>query len=337
MKKRLRQLILTTMVSLSVFAVNAQRVADFENLTLSPNSYWNGSTAPKGTSFTSNDIVFPNYFEGYWSGGWAYSNKTDSTTAGYTNMYSAVTAKGYNASANYAIGTAGSVIKLSQLPQGQNVKGVYITNGTYAALSMRDGDGAGGFARRFGDTTKINSGKPHGDVKDWFRLTIKGYKDGMLKTDSVDFYLADYRFDDNSKDYIVRTWEWVDLAKLGTVDSILFLLSSSDVGKFGMNTPAYFCIDNFTLGSPIGIASIDLDAVNMYPNPVMDNLTIDLSGLNSVESSVMNIFDISGKLVETRFENTPLIHLAVADYREGVYFISIKNSKGVVHAKFFKN
>ncbi|MEZ4953573.1 MAG: DUF4465 domain-containing protein [Saprospiraceae bacterium] len=34
---------------------------------------------------------------------------------------------------------------------------------------------------------------------------------------------------------------------LGHVDS-LFTLSSSDAGVFGMNTPAYFCLDNLTLG-----------------------------------------------------------------------------------------
>src|SRR3954468_17857572 len=202
MKTNLRKLFLASLVSVSVLSASAQQVSTFENLTLAPGSYWNGSAKPKGTSFTSGDAIFPNYYDGYWSSGWAYSNTTDSSTSGYTNMYSAVTAKGFNGSANYAIGTNGSVIKLNVIPEGQKAKGVYVTNGTYAALSMRDGDGVGGFARRFGDTTMINSGKPHGDVKDWFKLTIKGYKSGTLKTDSVDFYLADYRFDDNSKDYI---------------------------------------------------------------------------------------------------------------------------------------
>ena len=57
------------------------------------------------------------------------------------------------------------------------------------------------------------------------------------------FYLADYRSTDSAHDYIVDDWTWVDLSGLGTVDRIEFTLSSSDVGSFGMNTPAYFAMD----------------------------------------------------------------------------------------------
>ena len=68
----------------------------------------------------------------------------------------------------------------------------------------------------------------------------------MLGTDSVDFYLADYRFADNSEDYIVKDWTFVSLEALGDVDSLLFSLTSTDNDSmFGMNTPAYFCMDNF--------------------------------------------------------------------------------------------
>ena len=337
MKKKLRKLFLALLVSGSSPAIYAQQVATFENLILAQDSYWNGSATPKGTSFSSGDAVFPNYYNNYWSSGWAYSNKMDSVTAGYTNMYSAVAASGYNGSSNYAIGTNGSVIRLNTIPEGHIVKGVYITNGTYAALSMRDGDGPNGFARRFGDTTKINSGKPHGDVKDWFKLTIKGYWGGALKTDSVDFYLADYRFDDNSEDYIVRTWEWVDMEKLGVVDSVLFTLSSTDNNPAGgwMNTPAYFCIDNFTTTVPNGIARVNTGEVKMFPNPANDNLTIDFSTMY-LNSSSIDIFDLSGKLIETHLETAQRFNLSVSAYKPGVYFVSIKNSNGVVNAKFVK-
>lgn len=339
MKKILRTFVLSAAVFTCFFTTsNAQQVSTFENLTLAPNSFWNGSASPKGTTFISGDAVFPNYYDGYWKSGWAYSNKTDSTTAGYMNMYSAVAATGYDGSANYAIGTDGSVIRLNTVPEGQNVDGVYVTNGTYAALSMRDGDGPGGFARRFGDTSIINSGKPHGDVKDWFKLTIKGYKTGVLKTDSVDFYLADYTFDDNSKDYIVRTWEWVDLRKLGNVDSLIFKLSSTDNNPSGgwMNTPAYFCIDNFTIANPTSVAKMDEGKIKMYPNPATDNITIDLKMLPVNGSTTIDVYDLSGKLIESRIENAQRINIPVAFYQAGVYFISIKNSNGVINTRFIK-
>jgi hypothetical protein len=61
----------------------------------------------------------------------------------------------------------------------------------------------------------------------------------------VEFYLADFRFADNSQDYILDSWGFVDLSALGTVDFLEFDLSSSDNGAFGMNTPGYFALDNF--------------------------------------------------------------------------------------------
>jgi len=114
------------------------------------------------------------------------------------------------------------------------VTGAYFTNTTYAALSMRDGDG---FAKKFGGAT--------GNDADWFKLTIKGIDaNAQYTTNSVDFYLADYRFADNAQDYIIDEWTWVSLAMLGPVVGLEFDLSSSDVGQWGMNTPAYFAMDD---------------------------------------------------------------------------------------------
>ena len=53
------------------------------------------------------------------------------------------------------------------------------------------------------------------------------------------FFLADFRFDDDSEDYVVNKWEFVDLTDLGIVKRLEFELSSSDAG-----TPLYFCLDN---------------------------------------------------------------------------------------------
>ena len=66
-------------------------------------------------------------------------------------------------------------------------------------------------------------------------------------SDTLEFLLADYRFDDNSKDYIVTDWRYIDLSSLGWVKSVKFYISSTDNGSFGMNTPGYFCLDNFSV------------------------------------------------------------------------------------------
>jgi hypothetical protein len=113
------------------------------------------------------------------------------------------------------------------------VQSVYVTNSTYAALSMRDGDS---FSKQFGGDG--------GDEPDWFKLSVYGTDaGGSLLPQSVEFYLADYRFD---ADYIIDAWTLVDLSSLAGAKRLHFNLSSSDVGEFGMNTPATFAIDDIS-------------------------------------------------------------------------------------------
>ena len=116
---------------------------------------------------------------------------------------------------------------------------VMITNTTYAWDSILNGDFA---ATPFGGAS--------GDVPDWFLLTIAGFDAGGGSTGSVELYLADYRFADNSLDYIVDEWIEVDLTGLGGVARLELSLTSSDVGQFGINTPTYFAMDDLTQAIP---------------------------------------------------------------------------------------
>lgn len=214
----------------------SQTVSTFENLILGTDTIWNGSDLSGG--FNSGLANFANsYNGGNWSG-FSYSNVQDTATAGYLNQYAAITGSGYNGSTNYAVANeyGNAKIRLTANAAGKSVKGFYVTNATFAYLSMKSGDM---FAKKFGGVT--------GTDPDWFRLTIKGWFNGTLKNQSVQFYLADFRAADSTQDYIVRDWRWVDLQTLGNVDSIMFQLESTDTaGGFGMNNPAYFALDNFT-------------------------------------------------------------------------------------------
>ena len=210
-------------------ALQAQTIATFESLTLPTDSFWDGTI--NAGEFADGNALFHNENAGWWSAGFAYSNMKDSTTAGYGNQYSARTAVGYNNSTHYAVGQKDAYIKLTGAAKGKGVDGVYITNSTYTALSMTTGDM---FAKKFGGVS--------GNDADWLKLSIVGYNNNKV-TDTVHFYLSDYR---SLNDYIVKDWRWVDLKKLGNVDSIVFAMSSSDNSGQYMNTPAYFAIDNFT-------------------------------------------------------------------------------------------
>lgn len=215
-----------------------QTISDFENIPLSSESYIDGSDLST-TEHVSGGAVFPTVYDtqwNYWASGFAVSNVTDNTTAGYTNVYGNITGSGVNSSENFAIVSPSTPLALDDAHKGKKVIGAYVTNTTYAYMSMRDGDS---FAKAFGGAS--------GDDPDWFLLEITGSLAGQPVEDTVKFYLADYRFDDNSLDYKLDEWTWVDLYTLGNVDTLRFQLSSSDNSGGYMNTPAYFALDDLTI------------------------------------------------------------------------------------------
>lgn len=225
--------IVALVVTVPAMAVST---ATFEEVVLAPESFHNGQTS---TGFNSGGVYFYNEFIDagtytYWQGT-AASNVTDTTTPGFTNQYAAWTGSG-DQSANYGIVTGGNRI---ELPVPTTVQGLQITNTTYAALSMRDGDF---FVDPFGDPDN------GGLVEDWFSVIITGKDASGAEIGSVEFYLADYRFADSGQDYILDTWEWVDLTALGNnVSTLEFSWDGSQKGQYGINIPAYAAIDNLTV------------------------------------------------------------------------------------------
>ena len=230
---------------LMVAGLSHAAISDFEDLSLAPNSFWNGADGSGG--FTSGDVFFVNTYNttyGSWDG-FAYSNKVDITTPGYGNQYSAITGSGVADSDHYGVGFVGwAAPPTAVLNTVGAVQGAYFTNTTYAYLAMLNGEGP---ASTFGPD-------------DWFKLTIEGFDAGTNSTGTVDFLLAD------GTD-IVNEWTWVDLTELGNaVASLQFTLSSTDNDpQWGMNTPAYFAIDNLTtvVPEPASMALLGLGVLMM--------------------------------------------------------------------------
>lgn len=198
----------------------------FESLLSAPGSFRNGFDV--SGSFTSEGVNFPNSYSplygGYWSG-FAISNTTDTVTAGYTNESSAYPGSGAGGSSAYAVIYGDVTINFATSVNLLGL-GASVTNTTYTALGILNGVGP---ARAF-------------VAGDWFKLTITGYLN-QVPTSNVEFYLADYR----AGSLLVNNWQYVDFSPLGTVDEIGFKLSSTDNHPlFGMNTPAYFAMDNLT-------------------------------------------------------------------------------------------
>jgi len=226
-------------------AAHATTVVDFEDLGLTADSSYNGADGAGG--FTSGAAQFSNKFTNFgtftaWEG-WAASTKTDVTTGGFLNEFSAynLPAGGGDNSSTYAVafGAASGVGEAAVYIEIPNDPiSLRITNTTYGALAMQEGSA---FNKKFGGES--------GDDADFFELTITGREGGPAGSvvGNVLFSLADFSAIDNSNDFIVDAWTTVDLTGLAGSDTLTFLLESSDVGQFGMNNPAYFAVDNLTL------------------------------------------------------------------------------------------
>lgn len=206
--------------------------ATMEDLDLADESYWNGSD---GTgSFVSGGYRFENGYElseyGAYAYGFYYTNLTSTTSTSYTEMYNSIVGHGAENSKTYATYNVNEYnpkgVEVISSEDGEVISGFYVTNSAYACTSILRGDN---IAKRFG-------------TGDWFKLTVVGYDVNEEETGRVDFYLADFR--DVTNAYIINTWRWVDLTSLGKVKRLGFEMSSSDNGAWGMNTPAYFCLDN---------------------------------------------------------------------------------------------
>lgn len=182
--------------------------------------------------FTSGDYAFNSgcmhdYDYWYWFG---YASRTETKYEELDDQWNNIVGGGYNGSATYGVAYAAAfngpcyVELLGSEPA--TVPGFYITNSSYAYTSMCNGDAS---AKKF-------------EKGDWFKLTITGY-DGDNVTATKDYYLADLR--DEKTAFIINDWRYVDLSCLGKVTKIGFELTSTDNGSWGMNTPAYFCFDDF--------------------------------------------------------------------------------------------
>jgi hypothetical protein len=267
----------------------SQQILDFEDFTIEQDSFLNGSDLSGG--FTLFSVFLPNQFTvayDSWSG-WAISNTTDVTTPGFTNQYSSIVGSGNDGSDNYATTfvLGSSPILNSPNDAGTYISSLRISNSTYAALSMRDGDA---FAKKFGGET--------GDDPDFFKLDVDGYFEGD-STGTVEYYLADFRFEDNTQDFILDTWDDLDLSSLGITDSLSFRLSSSDNGQFGMNTPAYFCIDDIRLDFFLSNDDIEqAAAIDIYPNPSTGRFTLE----HELHNPFISIYNAYGSLIMDRID-----------------------------------
>lgn len=284
MNKKLT-LFCTLLISVLINNLNTQLVADFEGLTTGPDQAFYGQDGifTRTSGGVILDITSYQEFGGgffAWTGT-SVSSFTGGTTGGLEEQFTARSGSGVEGSDTYAV-TFGErvVIRLDESVAGGIVEGMSVNNTAYTYFVIRDGNM---FSGLFGGES--------GDDPDFFFLTVRGFSDGELTTDSVNFYLADYRFEDNEQDYIVEDWEFVNLSSLGGVDSLELTLNSSDFNDLGILTPAYIAIDNVITASPSSVRSVtDLPKVNLFPNPAKSEVRLTTTGGLTGAYELYNLF-----------------------------------------------
>lgn len=208
-------------------------IVDFEELPLDTSGYWNGSDESGG--FRSGNIFFVNHYNKVyeaWSG-FSYTNHTDTVTGDYSNQYSSIAGSGAGGSHKYGVyyfsGSPDTIV--FEVPE--KITGLALCNTTYGYKAIKNGTI---FNKKFGGDS--------GDDPDWFKVTLTPINKEGQELGSVEVFLADFRFTDNSNDYISNAWTSIDLSQFGFIKFLKFEMSSSDTGEWGMNNPAYVCIDD---------------------------------------------------------------------------------------------
>lgn len=224
-----KRLLLASAIMLSAQA-QAQTVATFENLSLPNSDTLYVDFATSGYTVSSGLVELKGSmmdYQGYTlTDGFSYSNIFDTTQCNNCYdlhyMYAGREGRGYNGSDKYAVAYAYSPASatLNGAAAGHPVAGFMLSNTSW------------GYAYANATYAAANG---------WAKLTVKGFNNGIQSTDSVEYYLSDYRSATPAAQRgTLDNWNWLSLQSLGNVDSLTFRVTSSD--DF---FPSYFVMDNF--------------------------------------------------------------------------------------------
>ena len=337
----MKKLILFSFMLFAITKASIGQYADFQNITFSSGkNYWKGNLGVAGDfSFNSvnsnaDSVTFINRNDtsssgDYWSG-WAYSKIKDTVSVAYDTSDCAAFCN-YDTSVNiYATAYQSwndyyNRIRFYNQSNKYDFFGMYITNSTFTYRSMQNGDFV---AKKFGGVT--------GNDPDYFKIRFFGWRQGNPITDTFDFYLADLRDANNANDYIIKDWTYAEFPNTYySADSISYILESSDNGPFGMNTPAYFCIDNIYLNYLRSVSELTQNsAIKIYPNPINNKFQISNTSTDPMKFSILNL---NGQLVlEDKLIGNNSMKINSENWSKGIYVIKIQQGQNQFYQKIIK-
>ncbi|MCQ2290688.1 MAG: DUF4465 domain-containing protein [Muribaculaceae bacterium] len=123
-------------------------------------------------------------------------------------------------------------------------KGVYVNMSAYAYYSCLEGDAMSEGLKEEGASFKLQAIGKLGNESKTVEIELAGFSNGKF--------------------HALTDWTWFDMTELGEVEKIYFSLTSTDASQWGMNTPAYFAMDKFTVSDksePTGVNDVNDKAV----------------------------------------------------------------------------
>lgn len=201
-----------------------------------PVDYWNGGFVISDWNYKANiPGKTGDWWYSYLNQCSVYSGTSGSKNGGYGGSSNFATMFGYVDAYNSSYATRPKI----DFTSGSGlIEGMYVclSSYTYGVIMNGNAFGSSGVATPLKD---VASGKGY------FKLLAYGFN-GSTPTNGgapVEIYLAQYN---NHLPVVapVTAWTYFDLSDLGTVTRVEFNFQGNDSGTYGLNTPAYVCIDN---------------------------------------------------------------------------------------------
>lgn len=292
----------------------------------SKNGMWNGTYDDDETEIESQVFSFVHNSMGDYNTWWGFtcSNSTDNSEQSNTLTYQfSNMAEGgiaLNADGTIKTNSFGAPVTSPDMPylvafamtgfsrhpadmtfntdKNYEVLGAYFNLNSYTYYAIEHGDG---FSRAF-------------DNGDRFSLIVHGVSpDDSEKT--VDVTLASSLNGDLT---VNRGWKYVDLSDLGVVNQIWFSMTSTDSGAYGMNTPAYFCMDKLMVreAKQDAVADLTTQRTRLTYNRALHTVSVDGEPFTMV-------YDQAGRCVMTSCDT----EFSVESLSAGVYIVKSGDAK----------
>jgi hypothetical protein len=144
--------------------------------------------------------------------------------------------------------------------------------------------------------------------------------------------------------YTISDPSWISFASYGSGGILNYYVYPNTTGYPGSVRTGYIYINDVTCSindvntltinqeSSVGINEIGSDnTINIYPNPVTNNITIE-----TPQQATIEITDIQGRLIKTLEVNAGKTSVDVSTLPSGVYIVKAKTEKGVTFKKIVK-